>query len=286
MKTGHLKNLTELNLALLLISTSGVLGRYISIPPPVTIWFRCIIAVVIIGIYCRYRKVNLAIFNKADLKTIALSGLFLGAHWITYFYSLQLSNVAIAMLSLFTFPIITTFLEPIFFKSKLNRKHIILGVVVLIGISFLTPELDLENKYTKGIALGLISALCYALRNLILKQKISIYNESMLMFYQLGTLSLVLLPVIFIFEFAPSTTEVPAILILGVFTTAIGHTLFVKSFKHFSISSASIMSSIQPIYGIILAFFILNEIPTLYTVIGGALILSTVLIESIQSGNK
>ena len=268
---------------MLFISTSGVLGRYITIPPPVTIWLRCILAVVIIGLYCKYRKLSFNIQKKTDLKALMLSGIFLGAHWITYFYSLQLSNVAIAMLSLFTFPIITTFLEPVFLKTKLNRKHIVLGAIVLFGIYYLTPEIDIENEYTKGILLGLLSALCYALRNVILKQKIANYDGSMLMFYQLATLALVLAPVIFFFEIAPSTNEINAILLLALVTTAIGHTLFVKSFRNFSVSSASIMSSIQPIYGIILGMVFLNEIPAQNTIIGGILILSTVVLESIQS---
>lgn len=268
---------------MLLISTSGVLGRFISIPPPATIWIRCMLAVLIIGGYCYFKKISFKLATPLDLKTIALGGLFLGAHWITYFYSLQLSNVAIAMLSLFTFPVITTFLEPLFFKTQLNRNHILLGFIVLVGIYLLTPELDWANRYTKGIVLGLISALCYALRNLIIKQKVKSYHGSTLMFYQLLFLAIVLVPVFFLFEIQPSTEEVQAILILAVLTTALGHTLFVNSLKNFSVSSASIMSSIQPIYGIILAFLFLNEIPKINTLIGGLLILATVIIESRQS---
>ena len=283
MKNRHLKNLVELNLAMLLISTSGVLGRFISIPPPATIWIRCVLAVLIIGGYCYFKRISFKLSTSADLKSIALGGLFLGAHWITYFYSLQLSNVAIAMLSLFTFPVMTTLLEPLFFKTKLNRIHILLGGVVLLGIYLLTPELDWANSYTKGIVLGLISALCYALRNLIIKQKVKSYHGSTLMFYQLLCLSIVLFPVLFLFEIRPNTQEVQAILILAVLTTAIGHTLFVNSLKNFSVSSASIMSSIQPIYGIVLAFLLLNETPQLNTVLGGLLILATVIIESRQS---
>ena len=286
MKTKHLKNIAELNLAVLLISTSGVLGRYISMPPPITILLRGIAALLIIGLFCKAKKINLKFSNSFDAKTVYLSGLLLGAHWITYFYSLQLSNVAIAMLSLFTYPVITTFLEPLFFKSKLNALHVLLGFIVLIGIYFLTPEISLENNFTKGILLGLLSATCYSLRNLLLKRKVSQYDGSMLMFYQLVALSIALLPTLFFFEINPTPNELNAILALAFLTTAIGHTLFVRSFKNFTIGSASIMSSIQPIYGILLAVIFLNEIPVLNTVIGGALILATVLAESILSSKN
>ena len=283
MENKHFKNILELNIAIFLISTSGVLGRYISMPPPITIWFRCLLAALFLGIFIWYKKIDLKITNKKDWKTIILSGLFFGIHWVTYFYALQLSNIAIGMLSLFTYPVITALLEPLFFKTKLNNKHVFLGILVLIGIYFLTPEFNLKNNYTLGVILGVISSVFYALRNILLKKKISNYNGSMLMFYQMVTVTLVLWPTLFIFEVNPIANDVPALLILALVTTSIGHTLFVMSFKNFSISTASIISSIQPIYGIIFGLLFLSEIPALKTLIGGFLILLTVVIESIQS---
>ncbi len=283
MKSAHHYHLIELNIAVLLISTSGVLGRYISMPPPITIWWRCLFAAILLGAFCWYKKIDLNISKSRDWKTIIISGLFFGAHWVTYFYALQLSNVAIGMLSLFTYPVITVLLEPIFFKSKLNVKHVLLGIIVLIGIYFLTPEFTLENNYTKGVLFGLISSIFYALRNILLKKKIAHYHGSMLMFYQMVIITLVLWPAFFFFEMNPRTNDWGALIVLALVTTAIGHTLFVMSFKNFSISTASIISSIQPIYAIIFGFLLLNEIPAERTIIGGVLILSTVVIESFQS---
>ena len=283
MKSAHHYHLIELNIAVLLISTSGVLGRYISMPPPITIWWRCLFAAILLGAFCWYKKIDLNISKSRDWKTIIISGLFFGAHWVTYFYALQLSNVAIGMLSLFTYPVITVLLEPIFFKSKLNVKHVLLGIIVLIGIYFLTPEFTLENNYTKGVLFGLISSIFYTLRNILLKKKIAHYHGSMLMFYQMVIITLVLWPAFFFFEMNPRTNDWGALIVLALVTTAIGHTLFIMSFKNFSISTASIISSIQPIYAIIFGFLLLNEIPAERTIIGGVLILSTVVIESFQS---
>ena len=212
--------------------------------------------------------------------------MFFGAHWVTYFYALQLSNVAIGMLSLFTYPVITALLEPLFFKTKLNVKHVLLGFIVLIGVYFLSPEFNLENNQTKGVLFGLISAIFYSIRNILMKKKVANYHGSMLMFYQMVIITLVLWPVLFIFEATPTTNDWQALLVLALVTTSIGHTLFVMSFKNFSISTASIMSSVQPIYGIIFGIFLLNEIPSENTLIGGFLILTTVVIESINSRKK
>jgi drug/metabolite transporter (DMT)-like permease len=185
LKNTHIKNLVELNVGIIFISTSGILGRYISMPPPITIWFRCFLAAIFLGLFIWYKKMDLRIATKKDFNTIVLSGLLFGVHWVTYFYALKLSNVAIGMLSLFTFPVITALLEPLFFKTKLNRKQVFLGGIVLVGIYFLTPEFNLQNNYTLGIIFGLISSVFYALRNILLKQKIATYKGSVLMFYQM-----------------------------------------------------------------------------------------------------
>jgi drug/metabolite transporter (DMT)-like permease len=286
LKKQHLKHILELNIAVLLISTSGVLGRFISMPPPVTIWLRCVFAAIILGAFCWYKKIDLKIYGKRDFKAILLSSLFLGAHWITYFYALHLSNVAVGMLSLFTYPVITALLEPLFFKTKLNKMHVFLGIIALVGIYFLAPEFNLESNLTKGVLSGLLSSVFYALRNIMMKQKIAQYSGSMLMFYQLAIVSLVLWPVLFFFEAQPTSEDWMALLTLALLTTAVGHTLFVMSFKNFSISTASIMSSVQPVYGVLFGLFLLHEIPSENTLIGGFLILTTVIIESVQSHKK
>jgi len=285
MKNQHLKNILEVNIAVVFISTSGVLGRSILLPPEITIWWRCLFAAIFIGLFCWYKKYDLTIKSKKDAFSLALSGLLFGGHWITYFYALHLSNVAIGMLSLFTYPVITALLEPIFFKLKFDKNKLLLSGLVLLGIYFLTPNIDFENNVTKGVAMGVISAVFYALRNILTKRNLSQMKASKVMFYQMIIITAFLWPVLINKEF-PNTGQWTGILTLALVTTSIGHTLFVNSFRHFNISTVSIISSMSPIYGILFGMVFLKEIPALTTFFGGALILATVIIESIQSNKN
>ena len=283
MENSHNKNLSLLLLATLLISTSGVLGKYIALSTEVIILCRASFATVFIYIFCRIKKVDLKIKSKKDFYSFAVSGVFMGAHWITYFIALKLSNVALGMLSLFTFPVITALLEPLFTKQKLNPIHVFLAVLVLIGMYILVPDLSLENDHLKGILFGISSAFCYSLRNLTLKKHVKKYNGSMLMLHQMIIVSVLLIPVLFFSDFSNFESQLPLLVIVALLTTAIGHTMMVNSLKHFSVATASIISSVQPIFGIIIAFLFVNEIPSFNTFIGGSLILLTVVIESIRS---
>jgi drug/metabolite transporter (DMT)-like permease len=286
MKNEHPVRLLELSLATLFISTSGALGRFIDMPTPVTVWWRCSLGLFFLFLFSRIFKIKLLPRSKKDLPTITLSAIFLGAHWITYFYALKLSNVAIGMLSLYTFPVITALLEPFFSKQKLETTHVVLSILILIGIYILVPDFNIENTQVKGIVWGIISAVCYALRNLILKSQTSNYHGTSLMIYQLFVLTILLAPVLFIMDTSNITKQYSYVLLLALLTTAIGHTLFVNSLKYFAASSASIISSIIPIYGILIGYFFLGEIPELKTIIGGSLIILTVVIEGIRSKKK
>jgi drug/metabolite transporter (DMT)-like permease len=185
------------------------------------------------------------------------------------------------MISVFTYPVITTFLEPLILKTKFQWTHLFLAALVIIGILFLVPDFSFQNDYLIAIILGIISALFYSLRNIIMKSKIDKYNGSLLMLFQLVVISIVLSPSYFIFDLSNFSTQISQIALLSLLTTAIGHTMFVYSFKNFTVTSASIISSLQPVYGIIIGMIFLKEYPELTTIIGGLLILSSVVMESI-----
>ncbi len=267
---------------MLLMGTSGPFGKYITLPAPLTIAIRSILALVFLYAYCRFKGISFRL-RKADMAPIFLSGVLMGVHWITYFEALQLSNVAIGMLALFTYPVFTAFLEPVFLKTRFQKIHLFLGALVLSGVYLLAPDIDFGNSHTVAIAFGLFSAVCYALRNLIVKTKVGNYQGSVLMSYQLLLVSVLLIPTFFIYDLTEVPGQWKGLLGVALVTTALGHTLLINTFKHFSVTTISIISSVQPIYGIVIGALFLSEIPSWPTIIGGALILASVVIESVRA---
>ena len=82
------------------------------------------------------------------------------------------------------------------------------------------------------------------------------------------------------FQIYGKSAIILALLFLALFTTVIGHSLFLHSLKYFTVTTASLMSSINPLYGILIAYIFLNEIPHWGVYIGGALIIFAVLFEN------
>lgn len=121
MNKSSTSHFLSLGLAITIMSTSGTLGRYIQLPPPSIIWIRCVIGAIALFLVMQIWSINFKIPGRKNFYTLALGGILLGGHWVTYFYALQLSTVAIGMLSLFTYPVITALLEPLILKTSFQK---------------------------------------------------------------------------------------------------------------------------------------------------------------------
>ena len=271
-----------LNMGMLFSSSSGAFGRYIDLSPPLTIGYRAFIALVLLALYGLIQRHRFQFDIKQHGLIVFLSGILMALHWVLYFYALRWGSVAIGMLSLFTYPVFTSLLEPLFFNIKWQWRHLMMSLLIIIGIYFLALSLDIKNVSTQGLLMGLFSAFTYSLRNILLKKKIDTFKGSMLMFYQMVITFVLLIPAFIVYGKEDVTPQLPYIGALAILTT-IGHTLFINSFRYFNISTVSILSSIQPLLGIALGVIFLSEIPNEPSIIGGVLILLTVIIESRKS---
>ncbi len=245
--------------------------------------FRCLIAGIALGLFLKYRGVRLWQQFKAYPNFFLVSGSILGLHWVLLFWAVKIASVSITILAVFSFPVITTLLEPLFFEMKLIRFNLIAALLTLVGIAFLVPEYNLQNKASLGVLLAVMAAFLIAIRNLLCKKYIQKISSTEQMFFQLCVSIILLLPFLFLERPIFNVSNVLYLLGLGVITTALGHTLFVYCLGFFPTSTASIIISLQPFYAIIFAMIILKETPGPNVFIGGILIVGVVLLENIRA---
>jgi drug/metabolite transporter (DMT)-like permease len=140
------------------------------------------------------------------------------------------------------------------------------------------PSRDLSNPVFQGVLWGLGAGLTFALLT-VLNRRLAFRHSSLTVaFYQDLAAAVFLSPAIFFLDFSLSGRTLVLLVLLGVFGTAAAHTLFIGGLKAVGARTASIISSLEPVYGIVLAFVFLKESPSLRTLAGGALILAAALI--------
>lgn len=244
---------------------------------------RSIVASITLIVLVKLTKGSLKLYSARDYMVALILGVLMATHWVTYFAAMQYSSVSVGMIALFTFPVITVFLEPFFEGTRLVYQDIVSAVVVFLGIFLILPDTELNNDVTLGIGIGIFSAVLYALRNLVHRKYFNHYSGAHAMAYQTLVIAAVLVWFISPNLVDASSKTLWLIVILGTFCTAAPHALVAASLQHLRAKTFSLVACMQPLYGVILAMIVIDESPTWQTLVGGALVISAAVYETINA---
>ncbi|MDH5659531.1 MAG: DMT family transporter [Gammaproteobacteria bacterium] len=284
--TDSFKGLIAVHSAVLIFGLTALFSKLISLTALEITLLRSIFAALIIALLFLWQRTSLSLNNSKDYGIVILLGVLLAIHWVTYFHAMQVSSIAVGVIALYTFPIITVFLEPLFHGENPHIKDIISALAVLIGIYLLVPEFSLSNETTQGLLWGIFSAFFFALRNIVQGHYFKGYTARHSLFYQTLITFFVLLP--FSYGVIPEVTNAQwgQLLVLGLFFTALPHTLFAFSLMNLKAKTVSLVACVQVVYATIFAALILSEWPQLSTIIGGGIVVSAAMYESYTAGRK
>jgi len=272
MKTKN-KSIWAIHLAVLLFGFAGLFGKWVDLPAAIIVFGRVFFAAFFLLIYLLYSKKSFRLNKKVDYFTLFLAGSLLAFHWFAFFYSIQISSVAIGILGVSTFSIFSALLEALFFKEKFCYKNLIPAFLSVIGIYIILPEFSFENQITLGLFWAIISGLAFAIISLLNRKQAQTYSGSIVAFYQDISATLILIPVLFFVEFNLNWTGIGQLIMLGGIFTAVAHTLFITGLSKIKVHKASIIANMEPVYGIAFAFFLLDEIPSWNVLLGGTIII-------------
>lgn len=230
-----------------------------------------------------YLKKDIKLKQRKHYFYFAVTGVILAIHWSTFFKSIQVSTVAIGLLTFTTFPVFVTFLEPYFFKEKIKLSDIIIAIVTFLGVVLIIPKFEPSNNLTQGVLWGVSSGFTYAIVSMLNRKYVKEYSSSIVAFYEQFIATIVLIPFFFLQKPVFNIKDIFLLILLGIVFTGISHSLFINGLKNIKTQTAGIISSLEPVYGIIFATFLLKEIPTLREILGGMVILITVFYSTINS---
>lgn len=272
--------LLALHTSILLFGMTSLFAKLITLPAIEITLIRSVFAALALASFIVLTGARLRLTRGRDYGVVVLLGVLLAAHWSTFFHAMQVSSVAVGVVALHTFPVMTVFLEPLFHGARPQLRDLISAVVVLFGIYLLVPAFDLDDGVTQGVLWGLLSALFYALRNIVQRCYLAHEPARGAQLYQVMIVALVLLP------FGSAGLEVTSaeqwllLLILGLVFTAFSHTLFAYSLRHFNAKTVSIVACLQVFYAMTFAALVLAEWPSPSTVLGGSIVVAVAMFES------
>ena len=272
-----------LNLAALIFGGTALFSKIIPLPAVDIIFFRGAFAAFFLGLYLLlFKRKLLKIDSLQDLIWLLIAGLFFGIHLATYFYAIQVSNVGVAVISLFTFPMITSIVEPFIVGHKLKIKDIVVGVLTFIGVFFIVDQSEWNASIYKGVGYGLLSAITYGLRNLVLKYKLSSYSPIPLLFYQLFVTAILMSFLISIEFKSIEPKDYGLLILLTLVFTILPHLAVLKALQKFEAKSVGFILTLQVLYAIFFAYLFIGEKLEFSLIFGAVLIIGVVSYETIS----
>ncbi len=248
--------------AVFLWGFTGVLGRAISLDSIWLVWYRMIITVLTLWVlYYFLKKIRRISLNSAF--TIGGIGFILVLHWICFYASIKYANVTIALTCLSTTALLSSILEPLVLRKKFDAFEIILGLFAIAGIVIIY---NTHIQFSIGIIIGLLSAVLTVLSSVLNKKIVDNYQPEEITLYQLtgGFIGLtLLLPLAYIIfpsnQLFPTAYDWLWLIILSWVCTIFTFFLFIRSLKKLSAFTMNLTLTLEPVYGIILAFIIYKE---------------------------
>ncbi len=239
-------------------------------------------------------------FTLNEILLGVFSGIFLAVHFATWISSLEYTSVASSVVFVSTGPLWVALLSPLLLKEHLARTAIYgLGLSLaggtIIGLSdacvwdagLSCPALQdvMQGRAMWGNLLALLGALTvtgYLIIGRKLRSRVSLVPY-IFMVYGMAAIALIVIMLVSgdsPFGYAPKTYG--WIFLLAALPQLIGHSTYNWALKYLPAALVAVMTLGEPIGSAILAFFILNETPTLATLIGGTLILAGIYLASRQ----
>lgn len=273
------RNLIILHITVFVWGFTGILGALISIDATWLVWYRVLIAFISLYAYFRYKKISVRVSTETFLK-LFFTGAVVALHWILFFYSIKSSTVSVALVSLSSLTLFTAILEPLLKKQRISKLEVVTGLLIISGIYMI---FTFESQYTMGIISGLLSALCASIFSIINSKQIQNRPAPIISFYELiGAwvwVSVYLLiseglraPVSLIFS------DVVYLTLLGTVCTSLAYVAGVAVMKELSAFRVALITNLEPVYGIILAFIFFGKkeqmTPGFYA--GAIIVLSTI----------
>lgn len=269
---------------------TGVLGKLISLSSVPLVFWRTLIGAAGLYAWMWLRGAGLGRIPARDRLGIALTGVLVAVHWVTFFAAIKVSTVSLALSVMATAPLFVAVIEPVVRQRRIDVAELMLGAVAILGLWWMYR---VDVGYGQGMALALVSAFCAALFGTLN----SVWTSRT---RSLAVSRIELLSACFVLgcwmvgvgaggqSFWPSRADWVWLALLGLIATSVAFALTVEVMKVLSPFTVAMAINLEPVYAILLALMIFGEEevmpPDFYG--GAALLLLAVFLDVVIKRRK
>lgn len=289
MPNDKLTNQLHLHFIVFIWGFTAILAALIRVDALILVWYRVLIASVILFIFLKYKKQS---FNEKlnDLLRFSIGGALIAVHWVTFFHAIKIATISTTLVTMSSSAFFVVLLQLFFFRKKFLWIEMILAIVSIFGFIII---FKVEKLYATGIIYALISAFLLAIFSIYNSKLIQNYKAGKIAFYELF-FAFLLISIILLFKGADPTSFLVLsksdwfyIVILASICTSYPFVIAADLLKKMSPFTMVLTNNLEPVYGIILAIIIFGdkEIMSPKFYFGAILIICSVLLNAIIKTN-
>ena len=215
--------------------------------------------------------------TRKDWFFMLLIGMIFGLHWWTYFYAIKNSTPSLGALSLTTYGIHLVWINWLVSAQRPKLSDVFAVLLCFCGCIIVVPSADIANQITQAFLVGVFSGLLYALLPFLHKkvQHLPTTVRSWGQFSFAGVFFLFFWPQT---DWQLSMGDWQILIVLGVVSTLIAHTLWVKVSTELPSILVSAFYYLYIPIAMALSYFFLNEEMTAAKLLGATLIVASCLL--------
>ena len=265
------------------ISLSSIFVKYSTAPSAVTAAYRLLWTVLLMSpvtFGSREIRRELLQISRKNLWLSCLSGVFLAIHFTLWFESLRHTSVASSTAIVCTEVIWVSLGYALFLKGRMGIRAVLAIAVTLLGsvlIAFADSSAGAAHLY--GDLLSLLAAIAvaaYVLLGRVVRETVSTTVYTFVVYASCAAVLLLFCLVQGNPLFGYGISGILVGLMLAIFSTILGHSIFSWCLKYFSPSFVSASKLCEPVVAAVLAGFLFGESPAALQLAGGAMILGGV----------
>ncbi|MFC5874350.1 Uncharacterized membrane protein [Chryseobacterium arachidis] len=277
----HKLALFRLHLIVFLWGFTAILGKLIHANAEILVFYRMLFAAICLFVFIRVFKKDSIKVSKNIFFQLAAIGFSMALHWYCFFHSIKISNVSIALSCLSLSTLFASILEPIIFKRKIDVSEVVMGMVIVACILLIFKT---EFQYKEGIFYGVLCAIFGTIFSVFNGKMFGKTSSGNIIFYEIFCGWFILM-VIYLFTgqiFSMneiSYRDIALICLLASVFTAVPMLESVNLMKYISPFTLILTVNLEPVYGIILAFFIFGEsehMSPIFYIASGVMILAII----------
>ncbi len=223
------------------------------------VFYRTLLAAIGMAALMLFRREKFGV-PSSDLVKLFLTGIVVGAHWLTFFLAVKISNPSTALVGFTACSLWAALLEPIVKKQKIQIIEVFLGTVVVVGLYII---FSFDFQYPLGLFPGILSGITVAIFGVINSLMVRRISSTTITFYEMvGACISIGVCMLFMngeLQLKPTTVDWLWLAILAWVCTVYAYAIAIELMKRLSVFVIQLSLNLEPVYGIILALLIFGE---------------------------